>query len=425
MESALDKISSTSDGSSPKESCPENSDVKDMNDLSRKVSHKPNEKYGWKRNKKRRKQISREKVDWSKIEMSAVEKHSGYIDFSPWIISKQTTGPSGSPVKVDSFLPPVPDAQRIQLPLTEATHEYADNIPESVRQFERQMKKQRAEQRVARPVTIEDLRVVYIDKYIVVANKPAGRLTVPGLRGNPSLAQLIFDTFGCESGLVAKVVVHRLDMDTSGLVVFARTDDALSELHRSFRDMEISKTYEALVCGHLADCEGRISFPLQRDHKYPPWMRVSTEESEKEASEVVEHLRRVGWKSLIRKAPKPCETLYKVIALEQYGGEPVTRLALTPLTGRTHQLRVHCAAIGHHIVADQTYGFQGEGSEDGGLDELEIINKNSSAATLQLKKKIHSLAKAEKKELCLHAKRLCLPHPITGKLMIFEAQAPF
>jgi len=241
MESALDKISSTSDGSSPKESCPENSDVKDMNDLSRKVSHKPNEKYGWKRNKKRRKQISREKVDWSKIEMSAVEKHSGYIDFSPWIISKQTTGPSGSPVKVDSFLPPVPDAQRIQLPLTEATHEYADNIPESVRQFERQMKKQRAEQRVARPVTIEDLRVVYIDKYIVVANKPAGRLTVPGLRGNPSLAQLIFDTFGCESGLVAKVVVHRLDMDTSGLVVFARTDDALSELHRSFRDMEVNR----------------------------------------------------------------------------------------------------------------------------------------------------------------------------------------
>jgi 23S rRNA-/tRNA-specific pseudouridylate synthase len=88
------------------------------------------------------------------------------------------------------------------------------------------------------------------------------------------------------------------------------------------------------VCGHLAQDEGEIVFPLQRDHKLPPWMRVSTKESEKEAAEVVKDLQHAGWKKMIRKAPKQSETRYKVMSREYFEGEPITRLALTPVTGR-------------------------------------------------------------------------------------------
>jgi 23S rRNA-/tRNA-specific pseudouridylate synthase len=168
-----------------------------------------------------------------------------------------------------------------------------------------------------------------------VIDKPSGTLSVPGLRGNPSIAQLVFDTYGCESGRVDKMIVHRLDMDTSGIVVFVRTEAALKTLNRTFRDHKVQKTYEALVCGSLDSNEGEIPLPIQRDHEFPPFMRVSTEDSERSAAQLVENLQHFGYKKLLRKYPKQCLTKYSVIRREMFHGtEPVTRLSLTPVTGR-------------------------------------------------------------------------------------------
>jgi tRNA pseudouridine32 synthase/23S rRNA pseudouridine746 synthase len=349
--------------------------------------------------------------------------------------------------------------------------EEASIIPENVRQFERQMKKARAAARVACPIPIDSLRVIYVDASMVVIDKPSGTLSVPGLRGNPSMAQLAFDAYGCESGRVDKMIVHRLDMDTSGILVFVRTEAALKALNRTFRDHKVQKSYEALVCGTLVSNEGEIHLPIQRDHEFPPFMRVSTEESERDAAQLVENLQHFGYKKLLRKYPKQCLTKYSVISREMFHGtEPVTRLSLTPVTGRyginefhvnpppthtfffvtiflipsyifillnsshtqnvhtshrTHQLRVHCAAIGHPIVADQTYGYLGEGCENGGLDECTMNKHYPHRACLESQQRIDSIVREYRKNLCLHARRICLPHPDTGEMMTFDSPAPF
>ncbi len=209
------------------------------------------------------------------------------------------------------------------------------SIPEDVRQFERQLKKARAEARLACPISIESLRVIFVDPFFVVVDKPSGTLSVPGLRGNPSIAQLVFDAYGCESGRVDKMIVHRLDMDTSGIVLYARTDAALKALNCKFREHQVQKTYEALVCGSVVDNEGEINLPIQRDHEFPPFMRVSTKESELKAALLVENLQHLGYKKLLRKYPKQCLTRYSVMGRELLNGkEHVTRLSLTPVTGR-------------------------------------------------------------------------------------------
>merc|ERR1719223_40653 len=123
----------------------------------------------------------------------------------------------------------------------------------------------------------DDLKVVFEDEHIVVIDKPAGVLCVPNKENNPSLSQAVFDKFGSESGRADKMVVHRLGMDTSGLVVFARTEAALRGMNSLFRSHEVTRSYEALVCGTIEEEEGVINMPLMRDYEFPPYMRVSTD----------------------------------------------------------------------------------------------------------------------------------------------------
>lgn len=78
-----------------------------------------------------------------------------------------------------------------------------------------------------------------------------------------------------------KMVVHRLGMETSGLVVFARTNNVLRELNSLFRTRKVTRKYEALVCGHIANDDGEINLPLMRDYEYPPFMRVSTDDQQR------------------------------------------------------------------------------------------------------------------------------------------------
>jgi len=300
-------------------------------------------------------------------------------------------------------------------------------VPETVLQYEKQMRKIQAADRAGAPVNAKDhLHVIYEDEHLVVVDKPSGVLCVPGVNNNPSLLTVVFETYGNESNAMDSMIVHRLDMDTSGLVVFARTNASLRALHESFRERRVSKSYEALLCGHLRYDEGVIELPLQRDHRYPPFMRVSTPQSELEAAIVVKDLQHNGWKKLVKKRPKKSQTAFKVLSRELYAEKyPVSRVQYSPVTGRTHQLRVHSAAIGHPIVADPAYGVYGEACANGGFGEAYMDALSPRRATVALQLDIHDAIRAKGQCMCLHAKELSFSHPITGKEMSFVAPPPF
>ena len=178
-------------------------------------------------------------------------------------------------------------------------------------------------------------------------------------------------------------------------------------------------------------------------------MRVATPTSEREAKEVVKGLNHAGWKKIVKKAPKQSQTLFKVLKREYVvvssGGDgekeeeeeekklPVTRVELTPITGRTHQLRVHCAAIGHPILGDPTYGILGEASPNGGLfnenehhtTALMMDSIIPTRASTSLQMKLDTWVKETGQVMCLHARKLQLNHPYTGEEMIFERVPKF
>jgi tRNA pseudouridine32 synthase/23S rRNA pseudouridine746 synthase len=168
-------------------------------------------------------------------------------------------------------------------------------------------------------------------------------------------------------------IVHRLDMATSGVMVFARHATAQSQLSRAFAQGEVRKGYAAWVHGvpmpegaaGLAPAEGRIDLPLAADWPRRPRQRMCHERG------------------------KPSVTLWRRVAVD--AGRGWTRLALEPLTGRTHQLRVHLAAIGHPIVGDPLYGPD----------------------------------PAPAGRLLLHAEHLAFEHPGRGEPVRFQVPAPF
>ena len=172
-------------------------------------------------------------------------------------------------------------------------------------------------------------RLLYRDGLILVLDKPAGFAVhkgPPGARGGPSLEDF-FDAlrFGLPR---APALAHRLDRDASGCLVLGRHRKALAELGRLFKSGRIGKTYWAVVEGGPADEEGRVDLPLGR----------------KDATR--------GWWMKHDPHGQPATTSWKALGR----GEGLTWLALEPRTGRTHQLRVHCAEMGWPIVGDSVYG---------------------------------------------------------------------
>lgn len=284
---------------------------------------------------------------------------------------------------------------------------------------ERLESKIQAEARASRTLTPEEhLHILYADAHICVVHKPSGVLCVPGPRRNPSAANLVYDVLQPPTIHIDQMVVHRLDMDTSGIVIFAQAKEALQQLHRDFRDRDrIQKTYNALVCGHVQAPEGEIDLALERDPNRPPFMRVSLEGRGEDDDES-----RVfgAFAKEINKAPKASLTAFRVLAREYLGELPVTRVELKPYTGRTHQLRVHCAAIGHPIVGDDIYGLGGEGSPNGGL-LAEQMEQFPDRASLDLQQSVV----ATNMNLCLHARRLCIYHPCTQAPMVFQVEPNF
>jgi tRNA pseudouridine32 synthase / 23S rRNA pseudouridine746 synthase len=169
-------------------------------------------------------------------------------------------------------------------------------------------------------------RLLYRDGLMLVIDKPAGFAVHKGPKGGESLE----DYFGAlRFGLPrAPALAHRLDRDTSGCLVLGRHRKALAELGRLFRGGRVGKTYWAVVEGAPAEDEGRIDLPLGR----------------KDATR--------GWWMKHDPQGQPAVTTWKVMGHTEH----LTWLALEPLTGRTHQLRVHCAAKGWPIVGDSVYG---------------------------------------------------------------------
>jgi tRNA pseudouridine32 synthase/23S rRNA pseudouridine746 synthase len=267
------------------------------------------------------------------------------------------------------------------------------------------------------------LQILYCDEHICVVHKPGGVLSVPGPRRNPSVASLVWDVMRPTVD-VDQTVAHRLDMDTSGILVYALSLEALSNLHQAFSRHSgwgVQKTYQCLVEGHLRldgrrpmgeigrddnnihdnhvrqsnhapfPLDGEIDVALERDPDNPPFMRVAQPRSEPTGKP--EEAMKTSHK-FWREAPKPSRTTFTILQWEYRKGRPVTRLEMRPWTGRTHQLRVHTAQVlGTPIVGDDIYGdAQGVGSDE---------------------------------PLCLHAQKLCLYHPISGAPVIFEADPPF
>jgi 23S rRNA pseudouridine1911/1915/1917 synthase len=220
------------------------------------------------------------------------------------------------------------------------------------------------------------IEIVYEDETLVVVNKPAGLVVHPAA-GTPSgtLANALAYHFQKLPGTsVRPGIVHRLDRDTSGLLVVAKTEAALENLSDQFRDRSVYKSYVALVHGRVLSAIGKIDQPLARDRANRTRMAVV----------------RGGRNAL---------TLYRV----QRAYERFTLLDVELKTGRTHQIRVHLAWLKHPVVGDETYG--------GGRD--------NTIQDPQLRARIRNLNRH-----FLHAEKLAFRHPETNEFVKFESQLP-
>ena len=272
----------------------------------------------------------------------------------------------------------------------------------------------------------EPLNIVYVDDQIVVINKPSGVMSVPGPRRIPSTLEHVYQHYGSDIDHMDCMVVHRLDRDTSGLVVYGRTQNAVKQLHEDFRRRRVKKQYVALVCGHVQANEGEIDLPLARDGAKPPFMRVATPDTEASVDDyIIEGEYHPSWQRKLQAAAKQSLTTFEVISRESLGEYPVTRVALYPETGRTHQLRVHCAAIGHPIVADPLYGWKGAGSWNAGFSEQEMDFVYPSRSTLATQGDIAAHVVTHGMRLCLHAQQLTFWHPTSRAPFLLLAPPPF
>lgn len=205
--------------------------------------------------------------------------------------------------------------------------------------------------------------IVHHDDALVVADKPAGLPTVPGRP--PELHDCLWHRV--RERWPDALVVHRLDMATSGLVLFARGAGMQRHLSIAFAQRQVGKGYEALAAGDVQGDSGEIDLPLAADWPNRPRQKVDAAHG------------------------KPSLTRWRVLGRGIPPG--TTRLALEPFTGRSHQLRVHLAAIGHPLLGDTLYAPP----------------EFAAAAP----------------RLLLHASHLAFAHPADGRALAFESAAPF
>lgn len=181
------------------------------------------------------------------------------------------------------------------------------------------------------PPPAGQLPVIFADDFLIVANKPSGLLSVPG-RGEDKQDCL---ATRLQAEFADALIVHRLDMSTSGLLVLARGEAMQRHFFKLFRERQVAKRYLAVVAGQLAEAGGEIDLPLICDWPNRPRQKVDFE---------------IG---------KPSLTRFRVVDRDPVAD--TTRVELEPVTGRSHQLRVHLAALGHPILGDDLYGGEATG----------------------------------------------------------------
>lgn len=213
------------------------------------------------------------------------------------------------------------------------------------------------------PLCLEQIEILYQDEHMLLVAKPPWLLTVPGRLPENSdcvIARL-------QKDFPTATIVHRLDLDTSGLLMIPLCHAVHADLTRQFQRRAIHKRYEAIVFGIVEQDEGEIDFPLARDWFNKPLQKICAVEG------------------------KPALTRYRVVERDPEHNR--TRLALYPVTGRSHQLRIHLANIGHPILGCDLYA----------TDEAFHMAKR----------------------LMLHATELKFTHPITGDAMHQICPVPF
>ena len=205
----------------------------------------------------------------------------------------------------------------------------------------------------------DPLDVVHMDAQLLVVNKPAGLLSVPGK--GPELADCLLARL--QAAFPDTLLVHRLDRDTSGVMVFALTAHAQRHLGLQFEKRGVRKTYIAQVHGHLTQKTGTVDLPLTVDWPNRPRQKVCHDTGRSALTE---------WRVMRQEADS-------------------TRVKLMPKTGRSHQLRVHMLALGHPILGDPLYAQDGSSAD----------------------------------RMMLHAEELRLKHPDGGRSLKFRSPAPF
>ncbi|HEX3404205.1 MAG TPA: RluA family pseudouridine synthase [Acetobacteraceae bacterium] len=226
------------------------------------------------------------------------------------------------------------------------------------------------------PLAARDLQklVLYRDDSVLVINKPHG-MPVQGGPGITHHLDALLDALRFGSNERPRLV-HRLDRDTSGVLLLARTPGSAAKLAALFRSRDVEKTYWAVVARRPIPSEGRIDLPLKRIGGARGERTAPAERDDKEAARAI--------------------TDYRTL---DHAGQKLAWLELQPLTGRTHQLRVHCVALGAPILGDVKYARPDQ--------------NNAFAATVE----------GLSSELHLHARALRLPHPAGGTLLV-EADIP-
>lgn len=209
---------------------------------------------------------------------------------------------------------------------------------------------------------VGEIHLLHVDAALIIVDKPSGLLSVPG-RGEDRQDCLIHRIQRTYPEVLA---VHRLDMSTSGLLLLARGPEMHSHLSRLFMQRKVDKRYVAVVDGLLATESGEIDLPLICDWPNRPRQKVDFE---------------IGKRSLTR---------YRRLSLDP--ASHTSRVELEPVTGRSHQLRVHLASLGHPILGDELYAGAAEFKAD---------------------------------RLLLHATDLAFPHPLTAEIVRFHCDAPF
>lgn len=216
------------------------------------------------------------------------------------------------------------------------------------------------------------ISIIYEDKDILVVNKPKGLVVHPA-NGNPdgtlvnAILALCKDSLSGIGGEIRPGIVHRLDKDTSGLLIVAKNDVAHVKMSEQIKNREVKKTYIALVRGIVPEQEATIDMPIGRSSKDRKKMAVT-------------------------KNGKQAITHFRVLSRFRTQNASYTLLEIKIDTGRTHQIRVHMAEIGHPVIGDMVYS--------NGKNEFGVEGQ------------------------CLHAQKLEFKHPITGQQMKLEAPLP-